>query len=736
MINKISKLGEMMKKLSVLLLFLIASLGASIIAPKDSWQMSGFGEDVNLSKSKVFTAENSEIIWWYENDDWVDWFSNESKWKGFSKDQATAEKLKEMGLFSDFIKKEHGYWVKAKEDIELPSLKNDINYLVSKKGWQLVPFPSGASSASFLGYNQYTTSNSNSIAQSIWAYRSGSWRYNAPDVYLSDLTTIYPGEAVWIQSNTAADILTLYPTFISTPKSGFVNKQITLNYSNYASAMTNTENNESLSFTLNQDGTLSSQNQEWNGAQWNSDGNDYQTRLNLINDTNILRIYLYKDYISGAYSIQNLLKFYITQHKNGIDELTVKNQISNPEYMVQSSDITDIALTETMQADTKTVADELFLLLKNGSSENVATKLSSMKTTLASVSTNDAKMLKALITLLEVLDNQTIQSLLNIGQESISVNNLFLNLPDFTNVIALKSDPNTTDLASLLTTLSSTLESSAGSLNDIINDSSYVFYNTANDVRLNYVDAQAMKTLMHAISANISYISAYEWGADEWYSTKTSNNIEYIEAEINPLGLLQSDSFFVNPNTAALASAKTKYAAFLNSYEKLLSVENFQSKSIAILDIPSDKNMKHYIKSLIYNLNGELESVTLQDSSENYNGYGTTIENTSVKINLAALFDVSSALTIADFPELAYSGSYDAAQSKLNFSPADSQGNPLDIINDSSKKLSASNLTELVKEVYTESLYIDYYNPTPIYLEENLQKERLSGAALLDELQK
>jgi len=737
-INKISKLEEMMKKLSLLLPFLVASLGASIIAPKDTWQMSGFGEDVNLTKSKVFTAENSEIIWWYENDDWVDWFSSESKWKGFSKNETTAEKLKEMGLYSDFIKKEHGYWVKAKQDIELPSIKKDINYLISKKGWQLVPFASGASTYSIenlLGNDQYSTMNSNSIAQSIWAYRGGSWRYNAPDMYLSDLTKIYPGEAVWIQSNTAANILTPYPSYTSTSKSGFVNKQISLNYSSYASTMTNIDNNVSLSFSLNQDGTVSSQNQEWNGATWNSYGYDYQTQLDLKNDTNLLRLFLYKDY-SGLYYTQSMSKLYITQHKNGISEYTVKNQINNTQYMLNSSQITDISLTESMQANVKTVADELFSLLQNGSSADVTTKLNSMKTTLASVSTNDAKMLKALITLLEVLDNQTIQSLLNIGQDSISVNNLFLNLPDFTNVIALKSDPNTADLVSLLTTLSSTLESSAGSLNDIINDSSYVFYNATNDVKLNYIDAQIIKTLMHAISANISYVSAYEWGADEWYTTKTSNNMEYIKAEINPLELLQSNSFFVNPNSTALTSAKTKYLAFLNSYENLLSIKNFQSRSIAILDISSDINMKHYVRSLIHNLNGDLESVTLHDSSQNYNGYGTTLENTSVQMSLAALFNPSSALSIADFPSLKYNGTYDATQSTLNFSPSDSNGNPLDIINDSSTKLSSSNLTELVKEVYTESLYIDHMSMTPIYLEEDLQKERLTGAELLDELQK
>ena len=170
----------------VYLLFCILSANASIIAKANSWQMVGFGVDVNLSKIYYPPKDKYSIIWMYD--------SNTQSWKAFSKNDNFKNIIKEKGFWRDSIKSGDAFWIQAKQDMGFLTYKPALEKLPTTKGWHLLSFGNG-------WWNIKKYFESFYQLQGAFVYRDNKWRYLyrvSPSEYIGHLKHFDEGEGGWI----------------------------------------------------------------------------------------------------------------------------------------------------------------------------------------------------------------------------------------------------------------------------------------------------------------------------------------------------------------------------------------------------------------------------------------------------------------------------------------------------------------------------------------------------------
>ena len=211
-----------MKKLIAILVGLMGlaiTSNADIIAKAGTWQMAGFGVDVNLSKISYPPKENFSIMWIYN--------AQTEKWKAFSKDDATKQLIKDGNLWGDSLKKEDAFWIKAKKDTPFFSFSSALQALPTEPGWHLVSF----------GYGWWNIGHyfdNTPTIKGAFVYRNNHWRYlyRTDSGYIGDLKHFDNGEGGWIYLSSYIDT-SFNPALVYIDygdydrHSTFVNKKVT-----------------------------------------------------------------------------------------------------------------------------------------------------------------------------------------------------------------------------------------------------------------------------------------------------------------------------------------------------------------------------------------------------------------------------------------------------------------------------------------------------------------------------
>ena len=658
-----------MIRIAVLVFFVIwGSLWADIVAKADSWQMVGWGIDINLSKSQYPPEDSYKIIWMYDED---------SGWGAFSKNEQMKQLIKQVGLWRDKINNSQSFWILATKDIRFIPYMPKVKVFPHKKGWHLFSFDGG-----WINIDE-EISQLDSL-KAAFVYRDGNWSYvykKGDSQIVGNLKSIAPGEGGWLLLNKDS-VPHIMPVcyYYDNIKENFVNKKLIFGNGDY--------------IVLDQNGTTISNNPKYNGLSWERKllaNGYYNIKIVLKDLTKRVIFILEKTLQTNEYRYLKLIEDNIKVYPNKVVAILDRNKTS---FFQQSKTIfvEEYNKTHQINAAIKAVMDDLKNLLENGN-VNANSVITAAKATLGAFQqNNDAKVTLSLINLIEILDEDIVSDVFTINSNPLNMNRFFSNITDVEKLIEFSQNLNyTTEANLLLESLAQRLKDSADELAEVANDSSYVFnYEVLEGENLNYVDFKYLRSFMLALAFELQYLSSYQLGNEEWLKEKTEGNIEYIKAQIDPAGFLNSKTFFVAPNQQKLTKAKEFLKEFLEQYKEILESgypqrEGLVFKEDSFCDI---RNLKRLVVQALSNLNGKrnFTRIDFEDASWwswNSNGvenYWLNRQIDSYAIDLNAFFDENSTITIEDLPPFEYNGVLNEALSKQMGAPVDDSGKELEVV--------------------------------------------------------
>lgn len=679
----------MMKKISLLLVSCAAalSLQADVKALAGTWQMVGMGADFNLSEDSSLTENDFSIIWYWDN----------GAWKAFSKDANTENSIKSIpNLWGDFIKRGSAFWIKTKRDIEFIPYLPEMESLPRTKGWHMVSSINGL-------YNlPLYFLNNDSPVKSFFAFRDGAWSYayrKIDGTVVGDLKNLDKGEGGWV----------------------YLEEDIPLDSSNYTIYTPNSQNEEKfadkkltfsngLELTLDQNGTVLSSDTNYSGMKWSVRySNSYSTGLEVENEKHLEFFSFHKDWPSGNEVLDKIVYVDRKILSNGV------KAVENVKYDYFSNDVTisisDYTKEKSIDDVVSEIMDQINDLLTNGNTD-ANTLINNAKSSLYQVNDNDAKVALAVINLIEVLNEPIAQSFV-IDGDLLNLNSFFEKLkttPDSIDTINLSQSITSysSDARTLLETLSANLESSADKLLEVSQDKNYVFaYSALNGKKLNYVDITMLRSVMYLLAYKLEYLASFELGTDEWIMPVTEGNIEYVKASADPVGFLNSKTFFVNPDQSKLDKAKNLLIKSLELYNGILESKSYDKGLLVRGGDLTTRNIRRKVYGMLQNLTGNSQYVVLMDDWVDWNWNEQTQQNESNHVfekgilDLNAIFNSSTTVTINDFPTFQYDGIYDEAKSKEYDEPCDANGKPIGIIYDQ-KPTTVNNINNVILKFVTE----------------------------------
>lgn len=184
-----------MLKILTLLLFIYGySFAQTGLVLHKGWQLIGATSDI--TDMSIFEASHVEQIWHFD--------AATQKWRGYSPDPATAQKIRERGYDSvDSLKSWHGFWIKSRDEwiLTLPDDRPSDENITLQKGWNLISLPvnSVVSPHIFDG-------------DTVWKYaQKDGWQLFDPDntEHYPAITHITNSDGIWVKSNRMQSISTI-----------------------------------------------------------------------------------------------------------------------------------------------------------------------------------------------------------------------------------------------------------------------------------------------------------------------------------------------------------------------------------------------------------------------------------------------------------------------------------------------------------------------------------------------
>lgn len=623
-----------MKRVVVGVSLCASLLLADITALPNSWQMVGSGIEQNLSENPLLSAQNFTIVWTYED----------GKWYGYSKDSALAARLKELGLYREKVCKNGAFWILAKENIKFIPFESEIEFFPNKKGWNMF------SSSYFHPVNIGVVQGN---LKGLFTYRGGKWDYLYRfdnNTTIGNLHNIAPGEGAWALLKE--------------------NQQTTLQYyySGYCGDFyaNTTLQSENLTLSLDQNGTVISNNPSMNGMQWNVDCDSYGwgTVLTFWSDTRAYRIRLQNGY---THTIDDIIELNITQYPTGVVQVHSAKRValSYPFDYNLSSYNKDKPTDETVRQ----VIQDIKNLFDNGAID-AKTIIDKDMTTLQGLDSNDARVARALLNFIYLLDLQVLQDDFVIESNPLSINTFFSAIKNGIDPIDnLEYVQNISDYQGdareLLKDLAQRMEKAADDLAQVEADKNYIFHcEILGKDSFNYADIKAVRVVLYLAAYQLHFLAAYQLGNDYWLAPVQEGQYEYERAAADPVGFLNSKTFFVNPDHNELTRAKNDLTKALQNYYELLD-KKYDDKGLEVKQkAVNGKNAKRIAYMLLQNITGKAPYAIVDDESVDWTAGGKKVSQERALINLNALFDPATALTIDDFPTFKYRYPYDPERSK------------------------------------------------------------------------
>lgn len=635
--------------------FQIANAG--ITAKANTWQMMGYGMDVNLTATTTPSVDQFSLIWYYEN----------GVWKAFSKDASLLTTIHNLGIYGDSIKAGQAFWVKAKQDFSIIPHVKEADILPTTQGWHLISLGSSFS-ASLLAAN----------GAQMFVYRDGSWAY----AYKNSEGTLVTSKKLFF-ANANEGFWIYNPTELTNG-----NARQNENYYEF----TDTLSNKSFSFDginviFDQNGTVISNDVKYNGGKWSGVYfNESQARLQIVKEDKRYSFNFYKAYDPTYYYpldyfiLSNIAEVKFQTLSNGIVENLESNSTSYNGANI-ALNVSDYNRTKVLHVSVKNALDTLKSIVDNGDADP-RTKLSTIKANLQSLSNDkDAKVVLALINLIEILDEDVVKNNFSINGSTLNLNSLLTNVfpQDTGAMIDLASTISnySTNARSIMQSLSTRLKSSADSLKTIHDDEN--FYLPYDGKGINFADVKVLRGIMLGLAFKLQYLCSYSLGSDEWFALQNESNIEFRKASYDPVSFLNSKTFFTSPDATKLATAKALFREFVEVYYQLLNGEYYQREGMVI---PGDKltkrNLKRNLKLVMNNLDGISPKVVYINDWAEWGAYDpktgistTTQKKENFAFDFNTLFNVATAITINDFPSFSYEGVLHVNNSKMENDPVD-----------------------------------------------------------------
>ena len=660
------------------LFYLVSISSANILAKAGTWQMVGFGVDVNLSKINYPPKDNFSVIWMYD--------SATKSWKAFSKKDTFKNIIKDKGLWRDTLKSGDAFWIQTKQDTGFLTYKPALERLPVKRGWHLVSFGNG-----WWSIKKYFESFPQ--IKGAFIYRDNTWKYlyRAYSRYIGHLKHFGEGEGGWIylddDINKTDSSWNYFPIY---------NDQWNVNNDNFTFANKKLTFSNAIEIILDQNGSVItnienlspytkwsvSRNGKW-GAKIFKIYND--------DDTKEIKYYLFKNWQNDEYILQGYKQETKKYYPNHTMDIVDENYTDEYNANINVA-FSDYNKSHIINPIVKSAIDNINDLLENGN-EDAEAVLNSAKNSLQNIDDNDAKVALAIINLIQTLDDPVAGSLFKINSDNFTLNGFFkpvIYTGNITEILSLKNSlSNYSGKAkTLLSNLADRLTSSAYTLWPIYQDKNYVFsYKAFGKDKLNYVDIKALRAAMMAVAFKLQFYASYDLGSKDWVRMTTEDSIEYRKISADPVGFLNSKTFLVNPNQTSLNKAKHDLVSFLYLYNQLLNAPANQREGTLLphnkITYRNDKRDNYLmLKNLTDNENYPTFAYINDYVENDYQHNKTILKKETFIVNLNALFDANKTVTINDFPPFEYKpkgiqGIYDAEKSKLYNDAVDTNGNPI-----------------------------------------------------------
>ncbi len=184
-----------MRNLLFLLLFLVSvGFADSALLLKKGWQL--IGSTTQIKDMSIFDAKNVDQIWHFE--------ASTQKWKGYSPDNATQQKISDKGFEKiDSLQSWHGFWIKSKRDwsLSFPSdIQNRDTNITLKKGWNLISLPVNSVVSPHI-FDDAT----------VWKYANNQWNFFNKDnnEEFPAISHISNSDGIWVKSKKNQTISTV-----------------------------------------------------------------------------------------------------------------------------------------------------------------------------------------------------------------------------------------------------------------------------------------------------------------------------------------------------------------------------------------------------------------------------------------------------------------------------------------------------------------------------------------------
>jgi hypothetical protein len=691
-------------KLSLATAMTISTASASIELAA-GWQMIGTGLPIEIeSHDKLDNQEFVQLIWQYDN------IAN--KWSAYSPKASIKKKIKQSSDIDLLTRLDpnKSAWIKVQDGqkFTLQTFQKDYQTIKGKSSWQMQ-------------YSQQSQSTSqildNGDIKSIFVYRGGQWRYNYTfDMQTKgDLTRLNAFEGFWVNygdigiqedkyltSNYKSYIPDNMPTYIKNP----ANQKLTIS-----------SNGNSYVVLLNHDGTSTTNIKDMEDSKWKIKPSDDGIKYILKNKTNtkiaIIKIspdWSNYNYYNPDYKVDYLITKDIEQFSNKMINYSNKtvliNSNTNPSFTFE-----DIVLEKTLSNKFNTNIN----ILENSTNANLKSNIDKVKSALSNSSDNDEKMLHAILAITDILDNEALQSLVEFDSSLSNVSTF--SWSHFETI--LSQNPNTnidnlidtvqnitnldSSLNSILSSLSTALQTASNELGDVVENSNEFYYFKYQDIEFNQVDIKHLQAFVYLLSSVLDNLSAYSYGNDQWLATQTKEldisnsaislppavgkapnvtenkaSFEYIKAEIDPVGFINSKVFLSNVDQSKLDNAKANLIKSLTLYKSLI-----KTNAVGIVSDQNEfeHNDKLYINNILDNLNGKNDTATFPSVNIHYDyNTSTLVEDWEIhKLDLNQLYVDGGLFNSSDLPTVKYTTTYDEDKSIKAMEPVDINGNYIEM---------------------------------------------------------
>lgn len=283
--------------------------------------------------------------------------------------------------------------------------------------------------------------------------------------------------------------------------------------------------------------------------------------------------------------------------------------------------------------------------------ENIDTKLQEAKNILSTLTSDEASIVTTLISIAEIANNTTINSLVSITNNDDSeyvgtnLNALVKNsVMDFVNIKSLIENASTTKFTTETTSRMHDIAVKLKELSDslgkyfVSSSDSYTYDNET----MTFDDSNALRTTILGIAFKLEYLSSYQWGVDSDFAIQTAADNEYINFDVDAPSILNSGNFFklMNPS-------------------KVLNAKEYLKEAVTIaLDIPVG-----YETEFTNNVKTDIQAIkTAFDGNGQYSfsDFDESDDELSITIDLNKLF--ASPLELSD---LGSNWQYDCNHGKL-----------------------------------------------------------------------